>query len=1135
MSVWNSKLTLWSTVGMLGAGLGALAWVFVAVLQPASETSADRAAEEMHQRRFHQAVASLTRVIQDEPESVDALVNRGTCYLKTRQYTNARQDFERALQLKPELPAAELGLAEVLLGEGKHDEARAAAQKVANADPRLAAPYAVIGKVHYSLFERGAHECVRILEENPRDPLAAAAAADVRSGRFDSSEKYWANRLRGLPAAADRTAFRIRLDAAKQHFALAVANLKIGCGQTKGRRGTADPDTWLLLSAILLEKGDGDEAMRTADKALALPGADRVRAAIIKAEVLGERAGRLTDQYAEQGLKHLPSVEAHYVRGIVDLAKGEYGSAASEFIAISDKMQNEPRLHFNLGLAYYRRGGATTSVTLAGNEFKRVIDLRPNFVPARLRLAKLYLRRGLYDDVREQCERILHVPARPQRVNTQVYLMLSLAHRGLKDYDQALLWLDRAATEEPSADELVAQTLFLLAHDMEDQAIRKYVGGRLPAAARKDPTYPCVAGYALVKKGMWGKAIEYFKQARLLDGQYIMGYVHLAHTYELQDRVDDAAKQYEEAIKMLEALKLPENMALFFGLGRLRVGQKRFADAEKQFKKVLAMDSKHVPARLRLAALRLRDRKFRQALADLEFVIERCRETAEARYIAGLIYSACVRRPEAVIRAEIEERRKKAATAGAGEVSAEDIDAERRLWWRHAVENYEQAIDLNQGLRFSYELALIYALDREFQKMASVYERVLSDPERPLPARAKPRIMRRLAIAYLGAELADKAVNAAREAVQLSIKLDKRDLDDVVRNQFTLIHCLIAQGEFAKAQAMIRRTPGAVPGLQGEYTKMIRRLRQLAGSTDVGGGRRAPGRLYRIVGLELNLGLLFSRAGVAWLPEAERVYRGLIARDGKNVAAMRYLGDLYLATSRLDGAEDRLKKAEKINRRILDLSPLSPLALRNLAAIEEQRTRAAAAAKATPQERLEAQAEAVKLYESAIRAAPAFWLPHLELASLYQRAGLNDKALKLYKRVILLNPRPVWSLNNYADLSVEEQENLDRAVRDRAAEYARRARNLDPYSGAVADALGRLYTILSPPEKAIEQLEQGRCLLPDHPTVRYHLAVAGAKVGKKAEALSLLEGLLKSGARFPERAQAVQLRDTLKKELGAAP
>jgi len=72
VSVWNSKLTLWSTVGMLGAGLGALAWVFVAVLQPASETSADRAAEEMHQRRFHQAVASLTRVIQDEPKSVDA-------------------------------------------------------------------------------------------------------------------------------------------------------------------------------------------------------------------------------------------------------------------------------------------------------------------------------------------------------------------------------------------------------------------------------------------------------------------------------------------------------------------------------------------------------------------------------------------------------------------------------------------------------------------------------------------------------------------------------------------------------------------------------------------------------------------------------------------------------------------------------------------------------------------------------------------------------------------------------------------------------------------------------------------------------------------------------------------------------
>jgi len=87
---------------------------------------------------------------------------------------------------------------------------------------------------------------------------------------------------------------------------------------------------------------------------------------------------------------------------------------------------------------------------MATTEFQQVVKLRPGFVPARFRLAKLYLRQGAYADVREQCQRILETPGRPARLNAPVLLMLSEALRGL-DADplaDELTWWVAATADE---------------------------------------------------------------------------------------------------------------------------------------------------------------------------------------------------------------------------------------------------------------------------------------------------------------------------------------------------------------------------------------------------------------------------------------------------------------------------------------------------------------------------------------------------------------------------------------------------------------------------------------------------------------------------------------------------------------
>ncbi len=132
--------------------------------------------------------------------------------------------------------------------------------------------------------------------------------------------------------------------------------------------------------------------------------------------------------------------------------------------------------------------------------------------------------------------------------------------------------------------------------------------------------------------------------------------------------------------------------------------------------------------------------------------------------------------------------------------------------------------------------------------------------------------------------------------------------------------------------------------------------------------------------------------------------------------------------------------------------------------------------------------------------------------------------MALYEQVIALNPQQVQALNDYANLCAEEKKNLDKAI-----EYARKAKELSPFDGAVADTLGVLHTLLGQPDAAVEHLEQARCLLPSHPTVRYHLAVAYDQTGKKEKALALLDELMESDAKFPERAEAETLRGRLRK------
>lgn len=137
--------------------------------------------------------------------------------------------------------------------------------------------------------------------------------------------------------------------------------------------------------------------------------------------------------------------------------------------------------------------------------------------------------------------------------------------------------------------------------------------------------------------------------------------------------------------------------------------------------------------------------------------------------------------------------------------------------------------------------------------------------------------------------------------------------------------------------------------------------------------------------------------------------------------------------------------------------------------------------------------------------------------------GRNKAAASDFERVLARSPRDVLVLNNLAHVLEDDDP-------DRALLMARRARDLLPTDGAVADTLGWLLVRAGEHERGLELLREARRMAGDVPEVRYHLAVALHGLGRYAAARKELGDLLATDATFKGRADAASLLEKLQQQ-----
>jgi tetratricopeptide (TPR) repeat protein len=118
----------------------------------------------------------------------------------------------------------------------------------------------------------------------------------------------------------------------------------------------------------------------------------------------------------------------------------------------------------------------------------------------------------------------------------------------------------------------------------------------------------------------------------------------------------------------------------------------------------------------------------------------------------------------------------------------------------------------------------------------------------------------------------------------------------------------------------------------------------------------------------------------------------------------------------------------------------------------------------------------------------------------------NDEAIRLFRRVVEIEPNHVLALNNLATMLADRPDQLNEARK-----YVERALAVAPRSPALLDTLGTILVRSQQYERAVAVLEEAVAGATSDPRYYFHLAAAYEKSGRESEAQKALATALRQG------------------------
>lgn len=150
--------------------------------------------------------------------------------------------------------------------------------------------------------------------------------------------------------------------------------------------------------------------------------------------------------------------------------------------------------------------------------------------------------------------------------------------------------------------------------------------------------------------------------------------------------------------------------------------------------------------------------------------------------------------------------------------------------------------------------------------------------------------------------------------------------------------------------------------------------------------------------------------------------------------------------------------------------------------------------------------KALMAYQDALNLKPGDVQAQFSIGSLYDVTGKKKDAASRYRAILDTNDSFVPALNNLAYLCADGYGNKEEALR-----LAITAFKLQPGNAGIMDTVGYALVKNGRTADAVKVMERAAALLPNNPTVRYHLGLAYHLAGDKAKSVQALQKSLALG------------------------
>jgi tetratricopeptide (TPR) repeat protein len=454
---------------------------------------------------YDQARTEVQKALRGSPRNPHLWTLQGIIDSVTGKTADASKDFETALKIAPDDPAALRGEVAILY-KSQDKRAIPLLERILAQDAN----------------DNTAHEMLATLKEkqgNCKDAVEQFALAGAATASHPLSLESYGKCLMQLERPADAVpVFRQLADALPQQtwprYDLAVAQAESGQNQAaidtlapliSGDR--PDPDALRLASDAYEATGDTPKAVGLLRQAIVLNPNEPGYYVAFTALCLNHESFKVGVDMLNIGIRHIPGSSSLYIaRGLLYAQVADYDKAEADFrvaerldaaqgisafaIDLTDLQKNKPAeaiehvraqlrvhprsalLHFLLAKLLWGQGNEAGSpaMTEAQNQASAAIALKPDLNEARDLLADIAIASGRYADAEQQSRNALQNDPSDQTAIYHLIVALRHAHQGQAATEIPALVKQLSALQQQSLDQETARKHFSLVESKPAQA-----------------------------------------------------------------------------------------------------------------------------------------------------------------------------------------------------------------------------------------------------------------------------------------------------------------------------------------------------------------------------------------------------------------------------------------------------------------------------------------------------------------------------------------------------------------------------------------------------------------------------------------------------------------------------------------